>query len=200
MTIEFDWLELPMLRFEMGTDDTDAPFDEKPRRSVTIGSIAISRHPISVGEWRTFVEATSYRTVAESEGTSFASCIAPGDPVTGLDWWTIGQGDHTGAVTHLAWFDVWEFCRWANVRLPTEAEWARAACDGGIAIGALWQWTDDWYSDHFHRNDHRVNPTGPNSGQQRVARGGAARTTARLGVLPDLSAGDLGFRVVRRRS
>ena len=197
--VEFDWLELPMGRFTMGTDAADAPGDERPSRMVTVGSLAVSRRPVTVANWTAFVEATGYRTIAEVEGSSFRRCLEPGDPIGALDWWATGQGDPSAPVVHVAWLDVWEFCRWAHVRLPTEAEWAWIASNEAAVVGELWQWCDDWYSPDFFRDEQRVNPTGPTAGTHRVARGGTARVTERAAVFADLSAADLGFRVVRRR-
>lgn len=195
--IDIEWVDVVMQRFVMGSDDAAAPDDERPERQVTVGSLSVSPF-VTAHQWRSFGEATGYRTIAETEGSSFARCTDPGEPLVGLDWWATGQ---TGAapVVHVAWLDVWEFCRWAGVRLLTEAEWASVALAENWAPGGPWCWCDDWYSVDFHQSDHRVNPTGPNSGTRRVARGGGERRTQRVGVLPDLSAGDLGFRVVRKR-
>lgn len=189
-----------MGRFEMGTDAADAPDDERPARTVSVGSLAVSARPVCVAQWTRFVEATGYRSIAEVEGSSFRRCLDPGDPIGALDWWAAGQGDPAAPVVHVAWLDVFEFCRWAGVRLPTEAEWAWIATSEPSMAGELWQWCDDWYSADFFRDEQRVNPTGPNSGTHRVARGGSERRTSRAAVLADLSAADLGFRVVRRRS
>ena len=62
-----------MGRFTMGTDDPDAPDDERPARTVSVGSLAITHHPVSAAQWQRFVEATDHRTIAESEGSSFGS-------------------------------------------------------------------------------------------------------------------------------
>ncbi|MEM7093998.1 MAG: SUMF1/EgtB/PvdO family nonheme iron enzyme [Actinomycetota bacterium] len=195
--LEFEWLELPMGRVVMGTDSVDAPDDERPSRTVAVGSLAVSPL-VTVGQWSVFATASGYRTIAEIEGTSFVSCAGAEDPVPSLDWWTTGQADLEAPVTHVAWLDVYEFCRWADVRLLTEAEWAHVtACGAGLS--GIWQWCDDWYSPDFFRDEQRVNPTGPHAGTHRVARGGGDRSTQRVGVLPDLGASDLGFRVLRRR-
>lgn len=188
------WHELARGRFIMGTDEPTAPDDERPARQVSVGSLAITARPVSVAQWSRFVDATGYRTIAESEGSSFRCSVDPGEPHPGLDW-RVGEAE--APVTHVAWFDAWEFCRWAGVRLPTEAEWAYAASNEAALHRELWQWCADWYDPTFHRTEQRVNPTGPVGGTHRVARGGSPRPTQRLGLLPDFSAADLGFRVVR---
>lgn len=193
MTVpEIEWFEVPVGRIHMGADDARAPEDERPSRLVTVRSLVVSAEPVSADLFATFVEATGHRTIAESEGSSFASADMSADLITGSDW----HADQAFAV-HVSWFDAVEFCRWAAVALPTEAEWAAAASAEPSLCSELWQWCADWYDPIFHRDEQRVKPVGPNSGTRRVARGGSARSTERRGLLPDHSAPDLGFRVLR---
>lgn len=190
------WLVLPTGRFTMGTDDTSAPDDERPSRQVSVGAFAISLSPVSVAQFAEFVDATGYTTVAEREGNGF---VGPERVLTTAADWRHPRGPGSTAaaadpVVQVAWFDAVEFCGWRGTRLPTEAEWEYAATsESSIAAQGLWQWCADWYDPTFHRDEQRVNPTGPPSGTRRVARGGE-RITERAGFLPDLSVDDLGFR------
>ncbi len=72
--------------------------------------------------------------------------------------------------------------------------------------GNVWEWVFDWWSPGFHVTGSRNNPTGPETGERRVNRGGSYlchdsycnryRVAARTSNTPDSSTGNLGFRCV----
>ncbi|WP_050524606.1 formylglycine-generating enzyme family protein [Pseudorhodobacter wandonensis] len=126
----------------------------------------------SVAQFRQFVAATGYRTVAERWGWSFVFYSHLPDNgegslgIEGLEWWRRIDGAHwarpTGPqgmdaqdalpVTHVSWQDACAFATWAEGRLPKEAEWEHAA-RGGLG-DVPFPWGDDEPSDE---NAHLVN-------------------------------------------
>ena len=77
-----------------------------------VGSFEIDRTEVSVGEYRTCVE--------------FGGCSEP--QVKMVCNWNTGRTNHP--MNCVAWSDAAEFCSWAGGRLPTDAEWTRAASGG----------------------------------------------------------------------
>ena len=223
----------------MGSNRAGA--DEAPEHRVTLPAFAIDRFEVTVGEFRAFVVETKRQTSAEEAGR-------PREETWRVD--AVGSRfDHP--VRWVSWYDADAYCRWRGKRLPTDAEWERAARgpemqrpqggDGGVfpwgadfdpaavhsgdtsavglharnrtaegvydMAGNVWEWVQDWYRpDEYLRGDV-VSPGGPESGDQKVVRGGSftnppadLRTTRRLKVDPPAFAGDIGFRCAMSQS
>lgn len=138
-------------KFGMGSSAPGAAVDERPVHDVEVSGFWIDTHEVTVREFAQFVAATGYVTTAERslDGEPPSSQLfeppgdaQPADLANWRSWWTVvpgadwrhpegpgsgieGREDHP--VVHVSWVDANEYARWRGKRLPTEAEWERAA-------------------------------------------------------------------------
>jgi formylglycine-generating enzyme required for sulfatase activity len=160
--------------FLMGTEDVEGfPEDhEGPIREMALDPFRIAAHAVTNEEFAAFVDATGHVTGAEQHGDSFVFAgLLPEDfpetrGVARAPWWRQVEGacwrlpegpgsslaermDHP--VVHVAWTDARAYCKWAGVRLPTEAEWEYAA------RGGLEQKRFPWGDELVPGGEHRCN-------------------------------------------
>lgn len=94
--------------------------DEGPAKMIYLSSYFIDKFEVSNAEYTEFIKATDYPAPAYWDHHQLNQ---PNQPVTGVNW-----------------YDANAYCHWANKRLPTEAEWEKAA--RGPA-GSIYPWGND---------------------------------------------------------
>lgn len=142
-----DMVLIPAGEFLMGTTEdieTDnfyefgfnKPFfvDAAPGHEVFLDAYYIDKYELSNEKYLNFIKATNYRTPAHWQGQA----ITPGlerFPIIGINW-----------------FDAAKYCEWEGKRLPTEAEWEKAAKGGEDE--RRYPWGNDFDSSKANLSDN----------------------------------------------
>jgi formylglycine-generating enzyme required for sulfatase activity len=134
---------IPPGEFQMGSPDTERnrEKDEKQHRVRLSKAFYLGQCEVTRGEFRKFVNATKFKTEAETDGLGGGGYThlvkAPFAQRPEFNWLNTGfeQAD-SHPVVNVSWNDAVAFCNWLHkqdgksYRLPTEAEW-EFACRAG---------------------------------------------------------------------
>lgn len=281
-----DFVQIPAGTFWMGSTEEEVEHwiketgkeydkDELPRHEVYLDAYEVAKYPTTNAMYAHFIAAGGY----ENERW-WAEAIAVGDWKEGKvntyveGWQDIPRywdntrwNNPSQPVVGVNWYEAVAYYRWLTAtlddgyvyRLPTEAEWERAArgptpsgspaseeerriypwgndwqegfCNSKEAgleqtspvglfpqgatseglhemVGNVWEWCRDWYAEDAYAESDPRNPTGPDSGSNRVLRGGAwyndgppvCRCGSRFRFAPRSRINGWGFRCVRTLS
>jgi len=142
--------------FIMGSSDSDnaAYTHEKPQHEVFVDAFWMDVYEVSNAMFKKFVDETGYQTQAEKQGYSeMYNSSGAFAPFENVNWrHPLGAGTTYQLlfpVTHVNQLDAQNYCNWAGGRLPTEAEWEKAARGENARI---YPWGETFNSSLLHSN------------------------------------------------
>jgi formylglycine-generating enzyme len=141
-----DMVYIEQGEFWMGSDENDSTVgtDEKPKHKVYIDSYWIDKYEVTNGQYCKFLND---KGKDEGDGQKW---LHPGDKKGEGKIKKIGAkyivvtGYENYPVTFVTWYGASSYAGWAGKRLPTEAEWEKAARG---TDGRVYPWGNDWNKD-----------------------------------------------------
>jgi gamma-glutamyl hercynylcysteine S-oxide synthase len=172
------WLDVPEGTFALGAAATGFAYDnERPAHAVDVPRFEISRRPVTNATWLRFAEGGGYerREWWSDEGWAWKEEYDISDHAT------VARRSPDQPVCHVTWFEADALARWRGARLPTEAEWEKAA--GRLeGVGLVWEWTSSSFTGYpgFEAFPYREYSEVFFGDQYRVLRGGSWATARRV--------------------
>ncbi|MCP4695851.1 MAG: SUMF1/EgtB/PvdO family nonheme iron enzyme [Gammaproteobacteria bacterium] len=166
-----EMVRLPPGRFRMGDIQGNGESRERPVHDVTLDGFEIGKYPVTVREFRGFIEESGYRTEAE---TGHGAWTAEGKKKD-ANWRTpYLEQDESHPVVCISWNDARAYCEWLqkrtgeDYRLPTEAEWeyaCRAGSETAYFFGDDKKLLGDyaWHWENSEGKTHPVREKKPNA-------------------------------------
>ena len=138
---------VPAGKFVMGTNKSDRKGDNVPRtyddarpeHSVTLPAFYIDKTEVTNAAYLKFCQATHYLVPPDWKDDTFPA----------------GEADFP--VTRVSWFEAAAYAHWAGKRLPTEAEWEKAARG---TDGRTYPWGNDWKEQNLIWNRSKPDKVG----------------------------------------
>lgn len=124
-----DMVTIPAGAFTMGQDGSKPK--NGPAHKVELPAYDIDRFEVTNDDFSAFVQATGYKTYAEQNSSK--------------NWKDAAEGKGNHPVVYVTWDDAKAFCEWAGKRLPSEAEWEKAARGED---GRTYPWGNDFVAEN----------------------------------------------------
>jgi formylglycine-generating enzyme required for sulfatase activity len=145
-------VEIPAGPFLMGSSDEDplAYDDEKPQHTVELPTYWIGTTEVTNAQFRPFVEGDGYNNPDYWTEAGWEWRTA--EDITQPQFWDYTEWNgNEQPVIGISWYEAVAYARWLSTqtghdfRLPTEAEWEKAARG---REGLIWPWGNEWVADN----------------------------------------------------
>ena len=148
-TDETELVLIPAGEFTMGHNSS---YDTLPVRKMNLPAFYIDKYEVTNKRYKRFLDATGYKVPRSYQESADAAYI--------WDWQKRMYPEEKGddPVVLVSWDDAKAFCAWAGKRIPTEAEWEKAARG---PKGKPYPWGNDWANGKANTSESGRKQTAP---------------------------------------
>ena len=118
-------IEIPGGEFYMGSDAAEALDNERSRHLCYLEAYSIDRYPVTCRQYRDFMESGGYQNPDwwSADGWKWLQSAKVDRPL----YWSENPAFNNHPVCGVSWYEAEAFCNFTGKRLPSEAEWEKAA-------------------------------------------------------------------------
>jgi formylglycine-generating enzyme required for sulfatase activity len=168
-----DMVLIPAGEFLMGSKVRQGDRDENPQHKVYLDAYYIDKHEVTNAQYHQFWLADGGEK-SKHTPASYGSSYMIGD------WPEVAKTKPNYPLVGITWYDARAYAEWAGKRLPTEAEWEKAA--RGTEAG-VWPWGNEFQREITMTDGANQNPVRTHS-NRRDGNDGYDNTTAPVGSYP----------------
>lgn len=192
---------VPAGTFDMGSPEEEGRIDERPQHKAFAREFYVGQHEVTAAQYCQFLNSVGEKA---KDRTLRVNTDCPDCPVVKEGrLFKPKPGLADNPMVCVSWYGAADYAQWAGGRLPTAAEWEKAALSttpfqpgdyltvlprkGAVPVtiaspgllgvtgmaGNVWEWCSDWYDRDYYAKSPLNNPTGPALGTEKVIRGGS---------------------------
>lgn len=153
-------IEIPAGKFEMGNDGIDALDNERSRHLHYLETYCIDPYPVTCNQYRKFLEVGGYHNPQYWSKAGWK--WLQNNPVNHPLYWSNNPAFDNHPVCGISWYEAEAYCQFIGKRLPTEAEWEKAASwSSQTNIKNIYPWGEKEPQSHRCNHDNTVGKTTP---------------------------------------
>lgn len=153
-------IEIPAGEFDQGNECIDALDNERPVHRVNLETYWIDRYPVTCGQYQRFMEAGGYYNPNWWSNAGWA--WLQHQQVTQPLYWAEHSCWTNHPVCGVSWYEAEAYARFVDKRLPTEAEWEKAASwDGENGVCRTYPWGEMALDSDHCNHDNVLSQTTP---------------------------------------
>ncbi len=153
-------IEIPGGQFYMGSDAAEALDNERSRHLCYLEAYSIDRYPVTCGQYRNFMQSGGYQNPDwwSADGWKWLQNEAVDRPL----YWSENPAFNNHPVCGVSWYEAEAYCNFTGKRLPSEAEWEKAASwDGANQTYRIYPWGDSQPNPRLCNHGNNIANTSP---------------------------------------